>query len=143
MSDRPDERFPRRRQDRLAVHILLADDDEHPRHLLCSMLLAAGMRVTEAGDGTEALALAVDRAPDVAVVDWPMPAGGLPLAEQLIARLGMIGRVIMLADAYDRRDHHAALKAGARYLVKPHAADRLIATVLRAAGADCRSSAGL
>jgi DNA-binding response OmpR family regulator len=117
-----------------AVHILLADDDEKSRATLGDMLADAGMTVTEAKDGQQVLTRAATRAPDVVVLDWPIPCGGLPLAQRLIADYGMTGRVIMLADAYDRRDHQAALKTGAHYLVKPATAERLIATVRLAAG---------
>lgn len=116
------------------LRVLLADDDEQPRRRLAGELRSSGIDVTEARDGGEALTLADDAGPDVVVLDWPMASGGLPLAERLIGEHGLTGRVIMLAGAYDRRDHHAALKTGAHYIVRDPAPEMLIAAVRLAAG---------
>lgn len=70
------------------VRLLLADDDAHVRTMLATLLrAAAGVGwVVEAGDGTEALALAIGGRLDVAVLDMNMPRlDGIEAARRLRA----------------------------------------------------------
>ena len=53
--------------------ILIADDDDDIRALVSFRLKRAGYDVVEAKDGEEALRLARERAPDLAVLDVMMP----------------------------------------------------------------------
>ena len=53
--------------------ILVADDDRDILDLLAFRLERAGYEVVSASDGEEALRLAVDRKPDLAVLDVMMP----------------------------------------------------------------------
>ena len=53
--------------------ILIADDDDDIRALVSFRLKRAGYDVVEARDGEEALRLARERAPDLAVLDVMMP----------------------------------------------------------------------
>jgi DNA-binding response OmpR family regulator len=76
--------------------------------------------------------------PDVALLDWRMPRGGLPLARALIQDHGLAGRVIMLSSIVDPRDRLQARRAGVvRYLVKPPERGALLSAV-RAAVAHSR-----
>ena len=52
---------------------LVADDEPDIRELLATLLRRDGFTVVVAGDGEEALKLAYERRPDVAVVDVAMP----------------------------------------------------------------------
>jgi DNA-binding response OmpR family regulator len=116
------------------VHVLLADDDDRARARYAKALRGSGIEITEARSGDEAVTLSARAAPEVVVLGWPMASGGLPLAERLIGKHGLTGRVIMLAATYDRRDHHAALKAGAQYVVKGPAPEMLVTAIRAAAG---------
>jgi DNA-binding response OmpR family regulator len=112
------------------ARVLVADDNELFRLLLGSMLSNAGIDVTGARTGAEALALAPQIRPDAALLDWRMPGGGLTLARALIAEYCMADRVIMITALDDPRDRRAAHKAGiAWYLVKPPDRDELMAAV--------------
>ena len=53
--------------------ILIADDDEDIRHLIAFRLERSGYTVVSAQDGAEALALAREHVPDLAVLDVRMP----------------------------------------------------------------------
>ena len=53
--------------------VLVADDDRDILDLLAFRLGRAGYEVVSASDGEEALRLAVDRKPDLAVLDVMMP----------------------------------------------------------------------
>ncbi|HJL14577.1 MAG TPA: response regulator [Sandaracinaceae bacterium LLY-WYZ-13_1] len=70
-------------------HLLVVEDEPSLRAILERTLTRAGYRVTVAGDGDEALALAerMDRAPDAVVTDVVMPGTtGADVAERLRAR---------------------------------------------------------
>jgi len=53
--------------------ILIADDDEDIRHLIAFRLERSGYTVVSARDGAEALQLAREHVPDLAVLDVRMP----------------------------------------------------------------------
>jgi DNA-binding response OmpR family regulator len=53
--------------------ILVADDDPDIRSLVALRLERSGYDVVAAGDGEQALATALERAPDVALLDVMMP----------------------------------------------------------------------
>jgi DNA-binding response OmpR family regulator len=53
--------------------VLVADDDDDIRQLVKFRLERAGYEVVDARDGEEALRLAIERRPDLAVLDVMMP----------------------------------------------------------------------
>lgn len=53
--------------------ILVAEDDPDIRDLIVFRLKRSGWRIVQAGDGQQAIDLARDDRPDVAVLDWMMP----------------------------------------------------------------------
>ena len=53
--------------------ILVADDDDDIRALVTLRLQRFGFEVVAAADGEQALALARDRCPDLAILDVTMP----------------------------------------------------------------------
>src|SRR3954451_18219576 len=53
--------------------VLVADDDDDIRSLVSFRLQRSGYRVLVASDGEEALALALEHTPDVAVLDVMIP----------------------------------------------------------------------
>lgn len=120
------------------VRLLVADDDRRMRMLVRAQLAGTEIDVLEAADGRHALMRVEFEALDVALLDWRMPDGGLPLARALIDTHGLAGRVIMLTSLADPRDRLEALRAGVvRYLVKPPEREMLVSAV-RAAMAHSR-----
>jgi two-component system cell cycle response regulator DivK len=53
--------------------VLIVDDNERNMRLARDVLRAAGLRTLEAGSGSEAVAVAVDRRPDVILMDIRLP----------------------------------------------------------------------
>jgi DNA-binding NarL/FixJ family response regulator len=100
------------------ARVLLADDHELVRRLLRRAIAAhPGLElVGEAADGSEALALAGELAPDVVVLDLAMPElDGLQVAGALRSR-GARCAILVFSD---QDAEQAALAAGAdRYLAK-------------------------
>jgi CheY-like chemotaxis protein len=140
---------PQRRQDRRRdvdgaaegpLRVLIADDDEHFRLLIREILSDQGIDVWEAAEGSQALRLVRSVDPDVALLDWLMPNGGLQLARTLIAEYQMTERVIMLSGLVDPRDQRQALEAGVvAYITKPPPREKLVMAV-RQAGVRSRAS---
>jgi len=111
------------------MRILIADDDPQLVRALRITLSARGYDVVTASDGTEALRLAVDKHPDLIVIDLGMP--GLTGIEVIEAVRGWSTIPILVvsgrADSLDKVD---ALDAGADdYVTKPFAADELLARI--------------
>ncbi len=80
--------------------ILVADDDEDVRELVVFRLERAGYEVITAGDGEEALKLALDRRPDICVIDVMMPGlDGYELTERMRASEELAGVAIVLLTA--------------------------------------------
>ncbi|MBV8598384.1 MAG: response regulator [Actinobacteria bacterium] len=112
--------------------VLCADDDEDILALVALRLERVGYRVARATNGDDALALARELKPDVAVVDVMMPRrSGLDVLRELSA--GADTRelpVVLLSARAQDADVERGLAAGANaYLAKPFTARELIATV--------------
>jgi two-component system, NarL family, response regulator NreC len=111
------------------IRILLADDHTVIRKGLCLLLEShAGFQiVAEAADGREAVALAEQHTPEVAVLDVAMPMlNGIEAARQISAKLPQTA-IVFLSMHSDEGYVLKALKAGARgYLLKDSAEYDLI-----------------
>lgn len=57
--------------------LLIAEDDNEMRSLLCDELQDLGCRIVEAGDGNEAIERAREMPPRLILTDLRMPGGGL------------------------------------------------------------------
>ncbi len=123
------------------VHVLVVEDDELNRSIVGGLLQHAGYRVSQAVNGTQALAMLprLDRV-DVVLMDWQMPElDGLEVTRRM--RAGAAGPagltvpiVALTANAF-AEDRAACLTAGMNdFLTKPVLADRLMSTVRRWAG---------
>lgn len=78
-------------------HVLIVDDVAINRHVLRELLTPLGFHLTEAADGTAALALATRTPPDLVFLDLRMPGmDGLELAQRLRA-LPDGGRIKLIA----------------------------------------------
>ena len=115
----------------MAVRILLADDHGIVREGFKALLEGAGFEVVAgAANGEEAVRLAQELSPEVAVLDMEMPVlQGGDAAEQILrARPEM--RVVILSMHAEEHQVMAALKAGIRgYVLKTQAADDLVQAI--------------
>ena len=128
-----DDPFVRHRARVRSLRILVADDQQANRTVLCRILERAGHRVQQAGDGEQALNLLESDAIDLAIVDMHMPRfTGLDVLRQLryMQAGGRQTPVIVLsadATAQAKRD---AIEAGApAFLTKPVMVARLLETI--------------
>ena len=115
----------------MPIRILLADDHVMVRQGLRILLEQAGMRVIgEASDGQEALRLAHEYAPDVAVLDLAMPAlNGLETARRLRETLPQT-KIVLLTMYTEEPYVLEALEAGAvGYVVKTQAAGDIVQAI--------------
>jgi DNA-binding NarL/FixJ family response regulator len=114
------------------IRILLADDHTVVRKGLRLLLEshAGFVVVADACDGREAIALAEQYQPDVAVLDIGMPIlNGIEAARQISAKLSRTA-IVMLSMHSDEGYVLRALKSGARsYLLKDAAEYDLIAAI--------------
>jgi len=109
-----------------SLRVVVADDHAPTRFGVRAALEAAGWLVVgEAGDATRAVAVALETAPDVCVLDIHMPGHGVRAAEQITRALPGTA-VVMLTASRNDDDLFDALRAGASgYLLKDMDPDRL------------------
>jgi DNA-binding response OmpR family regulator len=126
MGDKPDE-TP-------TATVLVADDDPAYRAFMRASLETSGFAVVEAGDGAEALAVALSAVPDVVLLDWRMPGDSGIVALRLLraeAALASV-RIAIVTGLDDPRDRELARKAGAdAFLVKTGEPDAIATQVRR------------
>jgi DNA-binding NarL/FixJ family response regulator len=115
----------------MKTRVLLADDHAVVRFGLRTMLELSGMQVVaEAGDGREALRLANEHQPDVAILDVAMPGlNGIDTAAVLRERCPRT-RIVILSMHSDSEHLHRAFAAGAAgYLLKGSASEEIVTAV--------------
>ena len=102
--------------------VLVADDDPDIRALVTETLVRAGYQVLEAKDGEQAVKLAVEHYPDVAVLDLMMPqVDGYELTRRM-RKHRVLGRMAIILVTARTRDVDVVrgFEAGADdYLKKP------------------------
>ena len=111
-----------------AVRILVAEDEALIRMDLVEMLQEAGYEViAEATNGEEAIALALEHQPDLAILDVKMPVlDGISAAEKIIAT----APVLMLTAFSQRELIDRARDAGVMaYVVKPFTIGDLVPAI--------------
>src|SRR5690348_12421106 len=112
-----------------AYRILVADDHEVVRHGLRALLEAQpGWRVCgEAASGREAVAVALNLRPDLAILDIGMPdLNGLDATREILAQVPTM-KVLILSLYESEQTVQAVMNSGARgYLLKSDASRDLV-----------------
>ena len=109
--------------------ILIVDDDLHIREVIRVALKKAGMSVTEARDGKEALARFASDRPDLIVLDIGMPEfDGLDVCREI--RKSSDVPILFLSARDDEIDRILGLEIGGDdYVTKPFSPRELVARV--------------
>lgn len=116
------------------ITVLIAEDEPAVREALADLIATetALELVGAAADAEEAIELARDRRPDVALLDVKMPNGGGPRAAREILARSPETRVVALSAYEDRTTVLAMLRAGAAgYLVKGTSAGEILEAIRR------------
>jgi EAL domain-containing protein (putative c-di-GMP-specific phosphodiesterase class I)/ActR/RegA family two-component response regulator len=114
------------------IRVLIADDEPALRVALADLLASADrvVLIGAASDADEAIQIAVDERPDIALVDVKMPAGGGPRAAREIMLRSPETRVIALSAFEDRTTVLEMLRAGAvGYLVKGTTGEEILGSI--------------
>jgi DNA-binding response OmpR family regulator len=112
--------------------VLVADDDDDIRMLVAYRMEKAGYGVLQASDGEEAVSLAVEHQPDLAIIDVMMPkADGYEVARRLREREETKRMpIILLTARAQEADVQRGFDAGADdYIRKPFSPQELRARV--------------
>jgi two-component system OmpR family response regulator len=111
----------------MAAHVLLVDDDPHIRQVLAFAFDKAGIAVSEAADGEEALAAVAARKPDLVVLDVAMPRmDGLEVCRRLRA-MGDLP-ILFLSSRDEEIDRVLGIELGADdYVTKPFSPREVVA----------------
>lgn len=111
------------------MHILVVDDDPEIVSFLKRGLIYEGYTVATASDGAEALSKALEKEPDLIILDIMMPCiDGIEVSQRL--RQASDVPILMLTAKGTIADRVAGLDSGADdYLVKPFAFDELLARI--------------
>ena len=121
-------------RDAVPRRIMIVEDNRDARDMLRQVLEMNGHDVVEAADGTSATALAIDRRPEVAIVDIGLPdMSGYDVARRIRAELDGAITLVALTGYGQPEDRQRSLAAGFDvHLVKPIALDRLEEAIARA-----------
>jgi len=113
--------------------ILIVDDDPVIRKLITTTLQdVAGYRLSEAGDGVEALETAVEERPEIVFLDYDMPRlNGVETCRRLRSDpVTAAATIVMLTGMSDAPAQERAANAGADlFLTKPFSPLRLLQLV--------------
>jgi DNA-binding response OmpR family regulator len=113
------------------LSVLVVDDDELERALICDRLQQRGLEVGQAADGAQALDMLRRTQVPVVIVDWHMPVmDGIEFTEKFRAELPGDTYVIMLTARKDDFDFERGYRAGVDdYLTKGVREPELIARI--------------
>ena len=115
--------------------ILVADDDDDVRELVVFRLERAGYQVVTASDGQEAVQVALERPPDVCVIDVMMPKlDGYEVTERLRASPGLADvPIVLLTASVQEAAVNRGFEAGASdYIKKPFSPQELVERIAAA-----------
>jgi DNA-binding NarL/FixJ family response regulator len=120
----------------MAIRVLIADDSQHSREALRTLIgLEPDLEVVgAAADAEEAITLAGQHAPDVAIVDVRMPGGGGRRAAEGIALASPTTTVIALSAYDDARSVLEMFEGGVgEYVAKDAPSEAVIEAIRRGA----------
>lgn len=101
------------------MSVLVVEDDQAMRSLLCDELWDLGYRIVEATDGDDALEQIAKHHPALILTDLRMPAGGLDYVSRL-RTLAPTCPIILMTAFGDAKTRSEALQCGvAAYFDKP------------------------
>lgn len=129
----------------MTIRIILADDHPIFRDGLVHSIEETGMFsvVGVGGSADEAVALAAEHRPDIALLDLSMPGNGITAATRISAA-GTASAIAMLTVSEDSADVTAAMQAGASgYLLKGVSAVELRDILRKIAAGEAHVSPGL
>ncbi len=111
----------------MSARVLVADDSSTMRKIILRSLQAVGVtEATEAGDGTEAIALFKPGQFDMVLTDWNMPGKtGLEVIQEIRAQDAKVPIIMITTEAEKSRVMQAIQAGVSDYLVKPFTADTL------------------
>lgn len=110
----------------MSPRVLIVDDDDQLRRALASVLARSGFDVSTANDGGPALRICDVATPDIVVVDYNMPTGGVAVVRALKQRHGAAMYVAVLTGEDDAATREVCREAGAdAVLIKPIAPGEL------------------
>lgn len=115
---------------RVAISVLLVEDEPAQRAVLAYNLEAEGFDVQIAENGEEALSLVAISPPDLILLDWMMPhVSGIEVCRRLKSRPETRAiPIIMLSARSEDVDKVRGLETGADdYVIKPYSVSELIA----------------
>jgi two-component system OmpR family response regulator len=114
-----------------APRLLVVDDEDTIRELLCGSLRFAGYEVTGAGSGAEALRASMSARPDLVLLDVMMPDGnGFEVARRMRSAGGREVPVIFLTARDEVQDRLAGFETGADdYITKPFSLAEVLARI--------------
>jgi two-component system, cell cycle response regulator DivK len=121
----------------MAATILLADDHEDNRVALLTILERRGYRTLGAGNGQEAVDLALEHVPDLVLMDLAMPVlNGVEAMKQIKAdpRTGDVPVIALTAMALSVDQQKMQAEGFDGLLIKPCMPPQLIAEVERVIG---------
>jgi DNA-binding response OmpR family regulator len=110
------------------ARILVVDDSAEIRHLLSSILVQDGHKVSLAPDGKKAIEMMMKETPDIVVLDimMPMMDGYAVLREMKSSGVRESVKVLVLTAKSSESDWVRGYKLGAdQYLTKPFGVDEL------------------
>ena len=119
--------IPKRQTLTPAMQVVIIEDQEDNRELLCRLLELAGLEVHADPDGVEGLSQIEEHKPDVAIIDIGLPdMDGYEVARRIRSTIGNSVRLIALTGYGQSQDVDQALDAGFdHHLVKPLQIDHL------------------
>lgn len=109
--------------------LLLADDDAPSLRLLSLCLKGAGYETIETANGQEAVRLAIERQPDLAILDINMPGMSGTEAARVIRRETDVPFIFLSAHDESAIVQQAVEEGALGYLVKPIELQKIVPTV--------------
>lgn len=115
--------------ERKSAVVLVVEDDNDMRSLLCDELWSEGYQLREAKDGDEALRAVLESVPDLILTDLKMPAGGFDYVSRLKTFAPQCPIVLMTAFGGTQTKADALKWGASAYFDKPVRISELKATV--------------